>query len=81
MSFSEDVYFVREIDTSFSLEIMLSGETAIPVTVTVTPMEISEAFSQTENSLRATGKFCLSIAVAVWQILGHASKFVKLCCM
>lgn len=60
MSFSEDVYFTREIDGSFSLVVVLSGETAIPVTVTITPMEISEALSQSLNSLRATSKHCIN---------------------
>ena len=54
MSFSEVVYSAREADGSFSPIITLSGETAIPVTVTVIPMEIPEALGQAIDSLRAT---------------------------
>ena len=39
---------------------MLSGETAIPVTVTVIPVEISEALGQTLDSLRAISKHDLT---------------------
>ena len=56
MSFSEDIYFAREVDGTFSPIVVLSGETAIPVTVTVIPMEISEALGQSVGSLRATSK-------------------------
>ena len=59
MSFSEGVYFAREVDESFSPVIVLSGETAIPVTITVIPMEISEGLAQVVNSLRATSKYII----------------------
>ncbi len=56
MSFSEDAYTAREVDGSFSPILVLSGETAIPVTVTVIPMEISEALGQAIDSPRASSK-------------------------
>ena len=61
MSFSSDVYFAREVDESFSPIIMLNGETAIPVTVTIIPVEISEALAQAIDSLRATSKHGLCV--------------------
>ena len=57
MSFSEDVYFAREVDESFSPVIVLSGETAIPVTIAVISMEISEGLAQAVDSLKATSKY------------------------
>ena len=57
MSFSEVVYSAREADGSVSPIIVLSGETAIPVTVIVIPMEIPEALGQAIDSLRATSKY------------------------
>lgn len=59
MSFSEDSYSANEADGRFSPIIVLSGETAIPVTVTIIPMEISEALGQAIDSLRATSKYGL----------------------
>ena len=57
MSFSDVAYSARETDGSFSPIVVLSGETAIPVTVTVIPMEIPEALGQAVDSLRATSKY------------------------
>lgn len=59
MSFSDVAYSAREADRSFSPTIVLSGETAIPVTVTVIPMEIPDALRQAIDSLRATSKYGL----------------------
>ena len=59
MSFSEVAYSARETDGSFSPTIVLSGETAIPVTVTIIPMEIPEVLGQAIDGLRATSKYGL----------------------
>jgi hypothetical protein len=65
VSFSEDAYTAREVDGSFSPIIVLSGETAIPVTIAVIPMEISEAMGQAIDSVRATSKHIYMAYVGV----------------
>ena len=64
MSFSEDVFLAREDNGSFFPVVVLSGETAIPVTVTVTPLE----FLVQSETLRATGRLhsvCVCVCVCV----------------
>lgn len=51
MSFNEESYLAREDAVTYSVIVELIGETAIPVTITVTPTEQSMA---TQDLLRAT---------------------------
>lgn len=55
MSFRDVIYLASEVFNSFFLEIVLSGETAIPVTITVTPAELTTAILRNETLLGATG--------------------------
>lgn len=58
MSFSEDSYLAREDTATYSVIVELIGETAIPLTITITPIEQSMAI---QDLLQATSTFQLQL--------------------
>lgn len=60
VSFNEGFYLAREDAVTYSVIVELIGETAIPVTITITPIEQSMT---TQDLLQATSTFHTHVTV------------------